>query len=56
MIQAAMIVVVVIMVIPIIVTVVAIRVISAVVIISTAMHAPMNTSMVAVVGLRLIYG
>ena len=56
MIQAAMIVIVVVVVVPVIVAVVAIRVISAVVIISTAMHAPMKTSMVAVVGLRLIYG
>lgn len=46
-----MIVIVVVVVVPVIVAVVAIRVIGAVVIICTAIYAPMNTPMMAVVGL-----
>jgi len=56
MIQAAMIVIVVVVVVPVIVAVVAIRVIGAVVIIFTAIYAPMNTPMMAVVGLRPVHG
>ena len=56
MIQATMIVIVVVVVIPIIMTVVAVGVIGAVVIICTAVHTPMNTPVMAVVGLRLVHG
>ena len=56
MIQAAMIVIVVVVVVPVIVTVVAIGVIGAVVIIFTAIYAPMNTPIMPIVCLRLVHG
>jgi len=40
----------------VIVVVVAIRVIAAVVIIISAMYTPMNSAVVAIVGLRLVHG